>query len=956
MDPNRLRSEGEVEDFNDLNDLYSPISKFNREKLPTYQEVLRLVNSYVNEGWSYDKAITQVSEAILEHWISRNVYPMTVQAIRKKLKKDVEEFRVIARTPKNKRKKSWLNRYRVLIAKKNKLYDVFCKDLSQRKKLESKYEIPMLEEDFKFLESMRTDRKAVCVSKVDIEWHQKEKEIQGKIECYIKRQSCSSVSMSSSEVLSDEEANDDVFDEIQIQMIHDDNYLMDIEAEPINPKKKFRYLQPGEAIHQISNIRTRSSSSVSTFENDSTNETSDDLPLKFRHIRKSERVIRDEVYLALAELDGHGFSYREGQLAIVVVANTLFGRAWKFPTEEDESEDREHIYDNDTLPTRKNIRKMLNNVEAYSMKIVGDKLMEAKESGATVTHATDSTTRKYVGSFAPAGLHLNNEQYLPLPTLPISSETTENVAASIALDFKLLEAASGHSAEELYSTVDVHMTDSTAHNKGISKILANTFDRENEAGQIFCDSHTVLGFDRGISKVLNRIEEKMGMTNIFNSFLLDVDIDQRKDTVAMSTVSWTLSLFGPDNINKPWNYYKDFRIYLEQKEKSIHLFLLKEARFGALSRSAAIMCYHWDDFFSFLSSHDYITNKLACLVRDALSLEYVKVVVSVVAIVGMQIITPYHAMTISKTATHSKLKVMFESLYEELTSKEINCDFFQLEQPAFSVVSQSLFKDVKENYGIDVVQSVKKITNIHMTDCISLAAKILPELASVLSMQRGKYYNFGEFATEYHVFDQCENIDLTPVHNLQMERQCGDTDQRLKKKPNINTVSRGTVLKETKFLRKDISSEYRSMGPVVKIMDNIKATWKKRQLELEKIGLTRKEAYNLHVENRKLNILEKLKERGGPFTSSEQIDDYLQSQEDDKAKINRLRDEVVYARDTSSSLPKANPVFRIFQTTEGRKRKMFTVEQFGNNLKILLGKKNQRNTVTLADFQKALKL
>ena len=98
----------------------------------------------------------------------------------------------------------------------------------------------------------------------------------------------------------------------------------------------------------------------------------------------------------------------------------------------------------------------------------------------------------------------------------------------------MLEAASGHSAKELYNTVDVHMTDSTAHNKGISEKLASTYNREKVAGQIFCDSHTVLGFDRGISKVLNNIEEKMGMTNIFNSFMLDVDIDQRKNTVSMS--------------------------------------------------------------------------------------------------------------------------------------------------------------------------------------------------------------------------------------------------------------------------------------------------------------------------------------------------------------------------------------------------------------------------------------
>ena len=75
-------------------------------------------------------------------------------------------------------------------------------------------------------------------------------------------------------------------------------------------------------------------------------------------------------------------------------------------------------------------------------------------------------------------------------------------------------------------------------------------------------------------------------------------------------------------------------------------------------------------------------------------------------------------------------------------------------------------------------------------------------------------------------FNQCDNIDLTPVHNLQMERQCGDTDQRLKKKPNIETVSKGTILKDTQNLREEISSQYRYFDSVVKVMDEIKAKWK----------------------------------------------------------------------------------------------------------------------------------
>ena len=103
-----------------------------------------------------------------------------------------------------------------------------------------------------------------------------------------------------------------------------------------------------------------------------------------------------------------------------------------------------------------------------------------------------------------------------------------------------------------------------------------------------------------------------------------------------------------------------------------------------------------------------------------------------------------------------------------------------------------------------------------------------------------------------------------------------------------------------------------------------------------------------------MNILESLKEDGGPFTSAEQIDEYLKCKKDVKTKSNRLRNEVVYARDTSPSLPKSNSVFRIF-TTENKKRKMLSVDQFANNLKILLGKRSQRNSITLGDFQNALK-
>ena len=158
-------------------------------------------------------------------------------------------------------------------------------------------------------------------------------------------------------------------------------------------------------------------------------------------------------------------------------------------------------------------------------------VIKADSEGATITHATDATTRRIVGTFAPQGLHINNKEFLALPTLQLSSETTDNITDSVIVDFKMIEAASGHSAESLYSAVDVHMTDATAHNKGLSTKLAEKFSREVEAGQIFCDTHTVLGFDRSMKKVITSIEESMGIQTIFNSFMGNVEIDLKQDTV-----------------------------------------------------------------------------------------------------------------------------------------------------------------------------------------------------------------------------------------------------------------------------------------------------------------------------------------------------------------------------------------------------------------------------------------
>ena len=205
----------------------------------------------------------------------------------------------------------------------------------------------------------------------------------------------------------------------------------------------------------------------------------------------------------------------------------------------------------------------------------------------------------------------------------------------------------------------MHMTDSTNHSKGIAK---EVLTREKPAGQLFCKPHTALVFDAGIQSVINEVETAMKMENIFKGFLLKIDVDQKNDSVSLTFVIWIFSLFGLDLIQKPWNYHKDFVTYMKQHHENVHLFHMKDARFGCLSKCAAIVLHHWENFKSFLEANDYITNKLARLVRDTMEFEYIPVVLMFIAAFGIHLVHPFFCKTKGKS-THSELQFNFIDLY-----------------------------------------------------------------------------------------------------------------------------------------------------------------------------------------------------------------------------------------------------------------------------------------------------
>ena len=271
----------------------------------------------------------------------------------------------------------------------------------------------------------------------------------------------------------------------------------------------------------------------------------DTLPAQLRHIRVEERQVRPEFYRTAAALTGLGLSINEASKAIVVVGNRMFNRSWKH------SDDDNSSYDKDTVPTARNIRVALQLQEVEGMARTVELVQAGKADGRAITHSSDSTTKKGAGQFIVQALHIGQAQQIDLPILPIYGETSEDIAIQADMGMEILAASKGMSSKEIYSLVDVHMTDSTAHNKEIASCLSELYDLDTTAGQIFCYTHTTLGFSAGMNKVVRLVEAGMHLEEVVKTFMVDLEYDTKNSSVAGQALDMILLLVAPEYSHKP---------------------------------------------------------------------------------------------------------------------------------------------------------------------------------------------------------------------------------------------------------------------------------------------------------------------------------------------------------------------------------------------------------------------
>ena len=439
--------------------------------------------------------------------------------------------------------------------------------------------------------------------------------------------------------------------------------------------------------------------------------------------------------------------------------------------------------------------------------------------------------------------------------------------------------------------------------------------------------------------------------------MVGLELDSKHGSMAGQSLDMMLRLVAPEYKHKSWNYYGTYIHYLQERGLDITLFSYKDHRFGCLSRASAVLLMNYDHIEGFLSTNPQISNKLACLIRELQNLPHLKVIFTAFAILGVQLIEPFYAITITKGTTHSMLSQFYKNLYTTLSTEKVTEDFMIMTEPFFPGISADLFSGVKKSYGLTVLKSVVEVGEEFKEDVMYLINLMLPELGRCLAKQRRDYsLDTESFPVEYPVEEQAVNIDDTPVNNLDMERLMGKTDYRLQKVRTLAAASRGIILGKTQELREtNQDASFRSFRKEVETKRDMELQWNKRQKErfAQEADITRTVA--IQKERKRLDLLEKLKAERGPFTNAEEVLEYMANDDNDKLKQIRMKKEVQFARDSSTTLPRVDPLFKIQVTMANKKRRDKTALEFAESLMAYLGRKADRKVVEYESFRQSLR-
>ena len=226
-------------------------------------------------------------------------------------------------------------------------------------------------------------------------------------------------------------------------------------------------------------------------------------------------------------------------------------------------------------------------------------------------------------------------------------------------------------------------------------------------------------FNRVIIKQWLEIENMLGRDKIYSNLLCNATTSST--SITEQALDCLTRLITHDFDHKPWNKSNEFDIHIAPRQnKSVSL---KDERFNRLTLMCAISLYHVDDVASFLQEYEHVTNRLACIVRCFLDLDFLKVVYCAGALIRLHLVEPFLSLTMAADSTYTKIIPAFQQLYQELLDTDAYT-LLNVDEPAFKFVSTEIFKHAR--YDEETCDAIVKVAASFRPQVIKLLEVILP--------------------------------------------------------------------------------------------------------------------------------------------------------------------------------------------------------------------------------------
>ena len=536
-----------------------PLHRFNVTKLPRNGEVLSRLLDLNAEKPNVSNS-NDLAHIIAYLWILTNIYTTGDRLIIKKIDKLYSTFRSLQKYTKKKKGLTFLNQLREFKGSLLQLFDIKCNDINRNKSEAQKWGVKMEREDNQFYELQKcTPPIGSCTNTVDRHALAKTVRAQKRIK-YENNQRIESEKY-----------------QMELEgcvMDHSLESVLDSEMEPHNSDATND--SDATYIPEASNSSTRYN-----FEH-IVDDENDEMPEKYRHVRDGMRSVRPEIYQAAHALNSkYHMTMHQIEGAFLEIGK-VFGRNWKVFKPNS-------ITDKNTLPSMTNLVRTRKYLEAMALNNIVEEIMSS--DGSSITYANDGSSLNRTGSYVVQSITINGIQRA-LPTLSITTESHETLKELELTTFKMLSAASGYkySEAEIFKKVTFVMTDSTAHNIGVTEMVCDELDI-NDADRpdtLLCNIHPLMLFQNKMKEFYGEIQQSFGTKKLDECFT--VDIDFKDENFVLKAIKCLTNFINKENNAKPWNRHSHFSKFISPKKNDA--ISLKDHRFNRLNDCCLVILYH----------------------------------------------------------------------------------------------------------------------------------------------------------------------------------------------------------------------------------------------------------------------------------------------------------------------------------------------------------------------------